>query len=192
MAGELEFELEPDPGWFAVPEDLESLHDWSIALVRELAGADAPEDEVRASAESVYAHAREMVEDLVELPWVFLPDPLAGVLAICSIELVFGEAGDLPGADELAAAFGEQRPEHLDAPQVSRVLLTAGPAVRQQVLRQDGDTGAVSETVSHVVAVDGMDDALLRITTEWQALALGDELTEQADRMAAGLVVRIG
>ena len=192
MGGDLELELEPDPGWFEVPEDPEELADWAAGLVRELAGPEAPDDRVRAAADDVHRHARGMVEDGVELPWVFLPDPLAGVLATCSIELVFGTAGDLPDADEIAAALAAQRPEHLAAPDVGRVLLPAGPAVRQRVLRADGRDGEVVESVSHVVTVPGMDDALLRVTAEWRAAALGDALTEQADRLAAALVVRVG
>lgn len=192
MDGELELELETDPGWFEVPEDPAELDDWSLGLVRELAGPEADEQRVRESAAGVRAHAQVMVDDGVELPWVYLPDPLAGVLAVCSIELVFGTAGDLPDADQVAAALAVQRPEHLAPPEVSRVLLTAGPAVRQRVLRSGDPDGDVVESVSHVVTVPGMDDALLRITAEWRAPALGEALTEQADRLAAALVVRVG
>ena len=66
MTEVLELELEPDPGWHAVPEDLDELPDWSIQLVRELAGPEADEDAVRAAAESVLEHGRAQLEAQVE------------------------------------------------------------------------------------------------------------------------------
>jgi hypothetical protein len=185
----LELELEPDAGWYAVPEDADELHDWSIALVRELA-PEADEDAVRTAAESVNLHGRAQLDAGVEFAWVFLPEPLGQVVAACSIELVFGTAGDLPSLDEVAAALSRPEARYLDAPEVGRPLLQAGPAVRQHVVRTDGPDGEVVESVVHVLEIPGVDDALLRIATEWRALAVGEALVEQADRLAAALVVR--
>ncbi|SDF22001.1 hypothetical protein SAMN05660662_1398 [Blastococcus aurantiacus] len=187
---ELELELEPDPGWYAVPEDEAEAAGWAEGLVRELAGPGAEDQAVLVTTESVLAHARAAYEAQVELAFVFLPQPLAPVVASCHVELVFGTAGDLPDLDDLARALAVQRPEHLSAPEVGRRLLVAGPAVRQHELREDDD-GSVVERVSFVLELPRVDDALLRVTTTWRALALGDALVEQADRMAAALVVRV-
>jgi hypothetical protein len=191
MTDELELELEPDPGWYAVPEDPDGLDDWAHGLVRELAGPEAAGEAVKGGAEVVRLHAELAHEQLVELAFVFLPEPLAPVLAACHVELVPGTAGDLPDLDDLERVLAEQQLEHVGVPAVSRTLLSAGPAVRQQVLAADED-GDVVERVTHVVASPLLDDALLRITTSWRAVALGDALTEQADRMAAALLVRAG
>lgn len=188
-ADELELELDPDPGWYPVPEEGVDRYDWATDLVRQLAGPEEGDEGVLATVEDLVRHARLADEDLVELTYVFLPDPLGAVLAACHIELVFGTAGDLPSPAEIAVSLARRRPEHLDEPQVDSRLLTAGPAVRQRVMRSQDD-GSVVEQVTHVVGVPGLDDAVLRITTSWRALALGDLLVEQADRMAAGLVVR--
>ncbi|MCW2581868.1 MAG: hypothetical protein JWQ53_658 [Klenkia sp.] len=185
----LELDLDPDPGWYPVPEDDVDLYDWALDLVRERAGADAGDDVVLAAAEDVVRHGRPAREDLVELAYVFHPDPLGPVLAVCHIELVFGTAGDLPSAAEIAASLTQRLPEHLGEPDVEERLLTAGPAVRQHAMRTEDD-GAVVEQVTYVVTVPALDDALLRITTSWRAVALGDALVEQGDRLAAGLVVR--
>jgi hypothetical protein len=185
----LELELDPDPGWYPVPEYEDEVDTWAAWLVRELAGPDAGEDDVGTVVEDVRAHARRAHELQVELAFVFLPDPLGPVLASCHVELVFGTAGDLPDQAEIAAALSQRRPEHVDVPEVGRVLLTAGPAVRQRVMGAEDD-GVVVESVTHVVTVPGMDDALVRTTTSWWALGLGEALTERADRMAAALVVR--
>ena len=185
----LELELDPDPGWYPVPEDDVDLYDWALDLVRQLAGPEAGAEVVLASAEDVVRHARLAREDLVELAYVFLPDPLGPPLAVCHIELVFGTAGDLPSVAEIAASLARRLPEHLEEPEMNERLLTAGPAVRQHAMRTEED-GSVVEQVTYVVAVPALDDALLRITTSWRALALGDPLLEQGDRMAAGLVVR--
>lgn len=189
-AGEpdLELELDPDPGWYPVPEYEDEVDTWASWLVRELAGPNAGEDDVRATVEDVRAHARRAHQLQVELAFVFLPDPLGPVVASCHVELVFGAAGDLPDQAEIAAVLSQRRPEHVDLPAVGPVLLTAGPAVRQQVM--GAEDGVVVESVAHVVTVPGMDDALLRTTTSWWALGLGEALAERADRMAAALVVR--
>jgi len=187
---ELELELEPDPGWYAVPEDEAEAPAWAEGLVRELAGPEAADTAVLATTESVLAHARAAYEAQVELAFVFLPQPLTPVVAYCHVELVFGTAGDLPDLDDIAQAFSVPRPEHLSPPEVDRRLLVAGPAVRQHELRGDDD-GSVVERVSFVLELPGVDDALLRVTTSWRALSLGDALVEQADRMAAALVVRV-
>ena len=192
MTEVLELELEPDPGWHPVPEELDDLPDWSMGLVRELAGPEADEDAVRATAEGLLLHARAQLEAQVEFAWVFLPEPLGPVVAVCSIELVFGTAGDLPTPGEVAAALGRPDDRYLGDPEVSTPLLPAGPAVRQHVMRSEGPEGGVVESVTHVLELPGVDDALLRIVTEWRALALGDALVEQADRLAAALVVRTG
>lgn len=185
----LELELEPDPGWYEIPEDSADFREWALGLVRQLAGPDADEDAVRASAEVVLAHAWQAADAMVELAWVFLPDPLDQVLASCHVELVFGTAGDLPSLAEIVASLERRLPDHIDEPHVREELLTAGRSVRQQLMRTHDD-GEVVEAVTYVVVVPELDDALLRITTSWRALALGEVLTEQADRMAAGIVVR--
>ncbi|WP_138758718.1 hypothetical protein [Modestobacter altitudinis] len=190
MTDVLELELEADPGWYAVPEDADELHEWSIGLVRELAGPGAEEDAVRSAAESVFLHGRTQLEAGVEFAWVFLPEPLGPVVAVCSIELVFGTAGDLPSLDQVAETLARPEARYLDAPEVGRPLLQAGPAVRQHAVRTDGPEGSVVESVVHVLEVPGVDDALLRISAEWRALPLGEALVEQADRLAAALVVR--
>lgn len=187
---ELELELEPDPGWFAVPEDEAEAAAWAEDLVRALAGPEAADTAVLATTDSVLAHAREAYEAQVELAFVFLPQPLTPVVAFCHVELVFGTAGDMPDLDDLARALAVERPHHLDPPQVDRRLLVAGAAVRQHEVFRDDD-GAVVERVSFVLELPGVDDALLRVTTTWRALALGDALVEQADRLAAALVVRV-
>lgn len=190
MAAEfLELELDPDPGWHPVPEDDVDLYDWALGLVRERAGTGAADDVVLTAAEDLVRHARPAREDLVELAYVFHPDPLGPVLAVCHVELVFGTAGDLPSPTEIAASLARRLPEHLEEPEVDQRLLTAGPAVRQHVMRAEDD-GSVVEQVTYVVTVPALDDALLRITTSWRAVALGDPLVEQGDRLAAGLVVR--
>ncbi|RBY76933.1 hypothetical protein DQ239_12140 [Blastococcus sp. TF02-09] len=188
---ELELELEPDPGWYAVPEDAAEAAAWAEDLVRALAGPEAADTAVLATTDSVLAHAREAYAAQVELAFVFLPQALTPVVAYCHVELVFGTAGDLPDLDDVARALAVQQPEHLDPPEVDRRLLVAGPAVRQHELRGGDDGGSVVERVSYVLELPGVDDALLRITTSWRALALGDALVEQADRMAAALVVRV-
>lgn len=186
---DLELELEPDPGWYAVPEDPDEVAAWSVALVRELAGPDADQDAVRGAAEVVRLHAQVAHDDLAELAFVYLPEPLAPVLASCQVELVFGTVGDLPDLDDVERSLSTRRPEHLDEPVVERVLLPAGPAVRQQVMSTDED-GEVLERVVVVWRSPVLDDALLRMTTAWRAVALGDALAAQADRLAAALLVR--
>jgi hypothetical protein len=184
----LELELEPDPGWLEVPE-ADDLYGWALETIRGLAGPDADDEAVLATVEDVHRHARLAQDELVELGFLFLPDPLGSVLASCHIELVFGTAGDLPSVAGIAASLSRRLPEHLAEPEVDQRLLTAGRAVRQHAMRTEED-GSVVEQVIYVVAVPTLDDALLRITTSWRALALGDPLVEQGDRMASALVVR--
>lgn len=186
---DLELALEPDPGWYPVPDDPDEVAAWSVQLVRELAGPDADEDAVRGAAEVVRLHADAAHEDLAELAFVYLPEPLAAVLASCQVELVFGTPGDLPDLDDVERSLSARRPEHLDDPVVERVLLAAGPAVRAQVMSTDAH-GDVLESVVVVWRTPVLDDAVLRMTTAWRAVALGDALAAQADRMAAALQVR--
>lgn len=191
MTEVLELELEPDPGWYPVPPDAADVPAWSRELVRALAGADADEDTVRACAEVVRLHADAAHAQLAELALVHLPDPLAPVLAVCAVELVFGRAGELPDLDDVERVLSAQQPDHLEPPEVSRRLLAVGPAVRQRVLRVDEDDDALEQVV-HVSRCPGVDDALLRTTTSWRVLGLGEPLAEQADRLAAALQVQAG
>ena len=186
----IEFELDPDPGGTQVPEEDVDLFDWAVDLVRQLAGPDADGDVVLATAEDVVRHARLAHQDLVELAYVFLPDPLGSVLAACHIELVFGTPGDLPSAAEIAGSLARRLPAHLQDPDVDQM---GSPPDRRSGSTSCGrrTTARSSNRFIHVVEVAGLDAALLRITTSWRALALGEVLVEQGDRMAAGLVVRM-
>ncbi|SOE01471.1 hypothetical protein [Blastococcus haudaquaticus] len=188
MTEHLEMELEPDPGWFEVPEEGADLEEWSLDLVRRLAGPENDPEAIGASAAVVAEHARAAHDLLVELAFVFLPEPLAPVVATCHIELVFGPAGDMPDPPEVHRSLALRRDDHLEDPEVGERLLQAGRSVRQHVLVTEEDR--VTERVTHVVFVPELEDALVRITTWWRALALGDALVEQADRMAAALVLR--
>jgi hypothetical protein len=182
-------ELDPERGWYAVPEDRDDVAGWADWLVRQLAGPDADDGAVERAVAEVTVHALASHDAAIELTWLFVPSPLEPVLAVCDLELVFGTVGDLPGLAEIRASLAARQPEHLGEPEVSTVALPCGDAVRQHVMTTD-DGGGVVEGVTHVVTVEGLDDALLRMRTTWRSVALGEVLVPEADRMAAALVVR--
>lgn len=185
----LELELDPEPGWFEVPEDPKAFKDWAKNLVKTLAGPDVKDRTLKGPVKSVIQCAKEAEHNQVELAWVYLPDPLKEVLATCFVELVFGTAGDMPSLEDIRASLQRRLPDHAEDPTVSDAVLPAGPSIRQRVARKEKD-GSFLESVVYVVVVPELEDSLIRITSSWNAVNVGDLLAEEADRMAAKLLVR--
>ena len=126
-----------------------------------------------------------------DLGAVWVPDPAYGVLA----SLVADRYQADRTLDELAADRGTRPDPELAAPQVSRVSLPAGPAVRVRQVERGGATSAgdeLVESVMHVVAPPDVVDAagspvLVELVTSWTMLQEGDALAALADDVAAGL-----
>ncbi|CAL9542596.1 hypothetical protein SUDANB176_04276 [Streptomyces sp. enrichment culture] len=98
---------------------------------------------------------------------------------------IFGEDGVVLSLDEVESRLRGHK-EIVGEPQVSRVELPAGPAVRLQAVYQSkgvlGFGKRLSESVSYALLVPQTSDVLLATMT-WRAMEHSDQLTEVADAL---------
>jgi hypothetical protein len=98
---------------------------------------------------------------------------------------VFGEDGVVLSLNEVENRLRGHK-EIMGEPQVSRVELPAGPAVRLQAMYQSkgllGFGKRLTEGISYAVLVPGTSDVLLATMT-WKAMEHSEQLTEMADTL---------
>lgn len=164
----------PEAPWVEVPTDGDA-QAWAAATAAELTsdGTDALAAELAVAAR----HAREL--DAYLCAAIVPEGPAPTVTAVLVVQEV--RCQDL---DSIAGELAGLTRTYLEVPAPSRVALPLGDAVRlHSVAAAPG--GTVVERVEHVVPLG--DGTGLRIDLSWSALALGEELVELADAVAAGL-----
>lgn len=173
----LDVDLPPAP-WVAVPVDGDD--DWARRSADELCeGSPAAEP---LAAELAVALRRAAEPGVLACAVVVPEEPPQRVTAVLVVEHV--ACDDVEAALTALTTVG---PAVLGTPDVRRVALPLGDAVRRHVLTAEGDdgTGGVVERVEHVVPLG--DGTGVRADLTWTPLALGDELVELADGVAVGL-----
>ena len=184
----------PDDGWIWLPRPDEDTDPatWADEVCEDLYVDRRAREPLARQLRAYVLSSRRRAGDMAAI-WV--PDPAYGVLASFVTDRVRQDR-DL---DALAAARRADVDPGLAAPQVDRVQLPAGPAVRdRRVGRVDeGPAGdGMAESVTHLIAPDVVDvegvPTLVEVVTTWTLLEEGDELAALADDVAAGVTVTRG
>ena len=177
----------PGESWVELPEPGESVAGWAeevCAAVR-VDGVAA-----RELAEQLRAVAVAARDQDVQYGAVWLPRPELGVLAVLATDLVANGEGepplDLDGVERLELSAGSLG----GPPEVGRVRLPAGEAVRSRRVERGGTsvfgTDRVGEVVTHTLVPGDLLDARCRVAgilhrVSWSMLEEGDDLAELAD-----------
>ena len=183
----------PDDGWIRLPPPDADLDGWAAQVSGALAADGPARDRLAHELRAFGLAARRRAGELTA---VWVPDPVSGVVASLvtdRVRLDGDREGDREGdLDALAAGV---RPEGGPAPQVDRVRLPAGPAVRVR-RRERTEDGQRTESVTHLVAPGVADPAGrpvgVLLVTSWAEGPAGDELAALADDVADGLAVTRG
>lgn len=174
----LEVDL-PDAPWVAVPLDADPAA-WARATAEELCGGR--EESSGLAAELELAADRMRTMEALACAVVVPEEVPQEVLAL----LLVHQVHDVADVDSATTLLADEAREDVREPVLSTTELPLGPAARWHTLTT-GDDGFLMEAVEHVVPLG--DGTALRSELSWTAVALGDELAELADLVAAGLRV---
>jgi hypothetical protein len=194
----LEVGFPDEDNWIPLLLPDERVEDW----VEEACTAwEVPEHLLETYRTVLTWHAERFRELDVHRGALWVPDVEAGVVATWSID--YGnwlEQAEVDLDEVEKATRDRERPAGVNKPEVTRVDLPAGPAVRSREfdLAPDDPTGGdttLAESVNHLVFPEGLHDEdgpqlMLWQRVTWTEVVHGDELAGLADEIAELIVVR--